>query len=48
MTTRILLIHRKYKLLTVETTVKIPVPCIDRGKIDAKNVLGVILSITEH
>jgi hypothetical protein len=26
--------------------VKIPVPCVDRGKVNANNVLGVILSVT--
>jgi len=33
--------------LPVETTVKISVPCVDRGKGDANNVLGDILSITD-
>jgi len=26
---------------------KIPVPCVDRGKVDANNMLGVILSVTD-
>lgn len=26
---------------------KIPVTCVDRGKFDANNVLGVVLSITD-
>jgi hypothetical protein len=27
--------------------VKILVPCVDRGKVDANNVLGVMLSVTD-
>ena len=39
--------ENQFPPLTVETTVKIPVPCVDRGKVDANNVLGVILSVTD-
>ncbi|XP_022177881.1 KRAB-A domain-containing protein 2-like [Myzus persicae] len=42
-----LLSENLFPPLTVETTVKIPVPCVDRGKVDANNVLGVILSVTD-
>jgi len=39
--------ENQFPPLTVETTVKNPVPCIDRGKVNANNVLGVILSVTD-
>lgn len=39
--------ENQFPPLTVETTVKILVPYLDRGKVDANNVLGVILSVTD-
>jgi hypothetical protein len=33
-----LMSENQFSPLKVETTVKIPVPCVDRGKIDANNV----------
>lgn len=38
--------ENKYPPLTVELTVKIAVPCVDRGIVDANNILGVILNIS--
>jgi len=39
--------ENQFPPLTVETTVKIPVPNIDRENDDANNILGIILSITD-
>jgi hypothetical protein len=42
-----LMSENQFSPLNVKMTVKIPVPCVDRGKVDANNVLGVILSVTD-
>nr|XP_018908200.1 PREDICTED: uncharacterized protein LOC109037832 [Bemisia tabaci] len=38
---------KKFQPLTVSTNVKIPVPSVDRGKVDTSNVIGVILSVND-
>lgn len=39
--------EKAFPPLVIGTNVKIPVPQVDRGKVDANNLIGVILSITE-
>ena len=34
-------------VLSVGTNVKIPVPSVDRGKVDANNLIGVILTVSD-
>lgn len=39
--------EKKFPVLTVGTNVKIPVPSVDRGKVDANNLIGVILTVSD-
>ena len=39
--------ENQFPSLTVEMTVKIPVPYVDRGKVNANSMVSVILSITD-
>lgn len=39
--------EKAFPKLAIGTTVKIPIPSVDRSKVDAKNILGLVLEVTD-